>query len=178
MAENTRDGNNGAAGKPIFSFDEIPGTPVSDGNAVDGNNGTIDPASLTGTASGTADSPRKRGRKPGVKYGAGGQKTSLDIGVIEFTLLGIHSFLAAQTGITELELQQAEAHTLALGINNVAQHYPALALDPKTQAWLSLIVLAGGLYSSRAIAYRARIYADAHATPTHQPGNTVPFRAV
>jgi len=55
----------------------------------------------------------------------------------------------------ELVLAPAEAKALADATAAVAAHYDAL-IDPKTAAWLNLVLVAGGIYGTRAMAVWGR----------------------
>lgn len=63
--------------------------------------------------------------------------------------------LAYATGAQELRLETPEAKELAKAIGEVQEHYP-LALDPKTQAWINLAMVAGFVYGPRFYAMRQR----------------------
>lgn len=182
MAEDPHNGNESGSGKSFFSFDANDGTSSENGNSVGGVGGTIDPATVAaGNSDGEPGRKRRersdKGKSRGARGAGAGTKASLDLSLVEFTLVGIHSILAAATKIPELELQQEEAKTLAVHIGNVAQYYPMM-IDPKTQAWVALFIVAGGLYGTRFVAYNARLHAEKQSATAVQPATVTPFRAV
>lgn len=75
---------------------------------------------------------------------------------------------ASLLNIAELELDKDEAKKLADGIKEVSKHYP-VALNPKHVAIANLVVVAGGIYGSRIMAYNMRCANDRanrpHAVP-------------
>lgn len=167
------DGTDGTAGDTGNGISEIPG---SDVGGVPGNNGPIDPASLAGA--GTADNgtgePVKRGR--GRPKGSGakaqtGKASQLDVGSVEVLLFNIHGLLAAATGYDKIAINETEAGTLAKAVANVQQFYP-MHVSAKAMAWTNLIMVAGTVYGSRAVA----IWADMKQQPAQQQNNVTPFR--
>lgn len=176
MADSTGTGAGGGKDDVLFSFGNDGAGPKPDASAASGNTGTVDPASVAAAAGGTGTGKRGRGRpagsgnKPRASAGGAAQKAPLDLGFIEFALLGIHSMLASSLAIPELELTQDEGHKLAVAVQNVAAHYP-LAIDPKAQAWMALFMVAGSLYGTRAYVY----YARTTAAPEPQPQQSATF---
>lgn len=82
--------------------------------------------------------------------------------------------LASVTQTPELELNEDEAERIARSIQNVAQYYPVY-VDAKTQAWLALIMTAGSVYGSRAVAIAARIKADQNERKPTATATVHPF---
>jgi hypothetical protein len=76
--------------------------------------------------------------------------------------------LASSLAVPELALNETEAKQLAQAVVNVANYYP-VAIDPKTQAWGALFMVAGSLYGSRAVAFYARQSSENKASATAQP---------
>lgn len=74
--------------------------------------------------------------------------TKGNIGLIETLLIGIHSAAAAAIRNPVWELGQEEAHNLAVALAAVQAQY-ALTLDPKTEAWVKLLGVAGSVYGPR-----------------------------
>lgn len=167
------------ADEPDFSFDSPDGTSGAGGNnPVNDSTGAgkaIDPASLvpgvnndgTGGPSGRKQRSDK-GQPRGSRKSSGTQtsKAPLDINFVEFLLVSAHAAVASATKIQEAEITTDEAHRLALSIQHVSTYYP-VAIDPKTQAWIALIMCAGGIYGSRAISYVARMNAEKNAAPAN-----------
>ena len=84
--------------------------------------------------------------------------------------MGIHASLASVTNIPEIELTETEGKNLAKAVQNVMQYYP-VAIDPKTQAWMGLIMTASSMYGMRAIAYYARTSTESK-TPEQPPAHS------
>lgn len=76
----------------------------------------------------------------------------------------MHGILAGMASIPELQLSEEEGMGLASAIANVQQHYGGV-LDPKTEAWIGLGLVAGALYVPRVIAIRARLKHENEAPP-------------
>ena len=155
----------------IFSFTESGDGGDGDKKQSPANNGAVDPASLAGggggsDGSGTGKRGRGRPRKDGAATGA--KAAPLDLGFVEFALVGIHTFLAGSLQIPELELQDEEAKKLAVAVANVGKYYN-VKMDAKTQAWMGLIMCAGGIYGGRAVAIYARMNTDEKPKGT-EPG--------
>lgn len=140
-------------------------------NGAGANTGHIDPA--TAFTGGTPDSgdaseftgklnkdgsqQRKRGRKPGT--GKAQASGTIDPDNIEVLLFNVHSMLAMMTGIGQLELNQQEAGTLAKAVCTVQAYYPT-HISAKSLAWANLVMVAGGIYGSRAVAVWAENQAE------------------
>jgi hypothetical protein len=127
------------------------------------NDGVIDPATLsptsgsnTGTDSGGSDTTRRRGRPAGSKNGTrknGKRKDASEATTsIEKTLFTIHMMGAAFLGVPELMLTADESKNLSEAITTVTELYEIPFLDEKTQAWISLAIVAGSIYVPRVIA--------------------------
>jgi hypothetical protein len=104
-------------------------------------------------------SPRKkRGRKAGVSA-IGSTKTSskgaVNLGGVEAILLSIHEMAAAAMHTPELRLESDEANGMAKAIAEVAKHYPT-KVDPKTLAWVNLIMAVSVVYFPRIYLIRER----------------------
>jgi hypothetical protein len=69
----------------------------------------------------------------------------------------VHMFLAQRIQAPELMVSENEAQRLALAINDVAQHYPGLDIDPVVKSWLGLAFCAGTIYAPRVMAFRQRL---------------------
>lgn len=68
----------------------------------------------------------------------------------------VHAALASATNIPEIAINDDEGKHLARAIADVQQHYGAV-LDPKTQAWVNLAIVAGSMYLPRVMIARARM---------------------
>lgn len=164
---------------------EIDGNPFLTGKRKDGASGTsiptVDPSELgTGTAnpgSGTGsdgNAPKRRGRKPGSKNGAGKTSTrSADISGLEKILFSVHMVLANAVGIEELTLSPDESKELAKAVAEVQSHYDTV-IDPKTMAWVQLAMVAGSVYGPRMIAFNIRKKRE-KTIKKPAPDNTIPF---
>lgn len=183
MAPKPRGGNG-------FSLDGPDGTEQQTVNGVDGNPdhagngaGTVDPTTLAGASGGDSGTgePIKRGRGRPKGSTAGKQKASapLDIGSVETLLFNIHAMVAAATGFDKLSINEQEANSLAKAVANVQQYYP-MHVSAKAMAWTNLIMVAGSVYGSRAVAIWADQKAKENETrPIHPivaPENVMPFR--
>lgn len=77
----------------------------------------------------------------------------------------VHAALAGATNIPELAITEDEGKNLARAIADVQAHYGAV-LDPKTQAWVNLAIVAGATYVPRVGMARMRMQAEQkRATP-------------
>lgn len=175
MADGTDKGAGNGAGGTIFSFADDGAKPSGNVGNADGNPRSVDPASIAADSGNPAASgPVKRGR--GRPKGSGKRETQgasaapLDLGFVEFALLGIHTAIASATKIPEIELSQPEAQRLAVAVGEVAKYYP-VAIDAKTQAWMGLIMVAGAMYGQRAAAYYFRVNAKPEPPPVADPLN-------
>jgi hypothetical protein len=106
-----------------------------------------------GTATGPS-SPGTRTPNPGAGPSSKA-KVSTSLEGIEGILLSVHMMLATFTQIKELELSPDEAAKLSAAIARVAALYDVGASE-KTLAWTNLMVCAGGIYGTRAFAYKIR----------------------
>lgn len=93
----------------------------------------------------------------------------------------MHAMGAAFMNTPELMLDASEAQSLAIAIGAVQAHYP-VNIDPKAIAWTNLIMVAGAIYGTRAVAIYARKKMEkensAHVIgPTETPrgNNGAPF---
>ncbi len=175
MAPRTRNGNG-------FTLDEPSGTPGATGDSpvpiggtdtsgVSSDTGPIDPASLAGAGSGDSGAgepsgKRGRGRPKGSGKAQTGKTSSLDVGAVEVLLFNIHALAAAATGFDKIAINETEAGQLAKAVNNVQQFYP-MHVSAKAMAWTNLIMVAGTVYGSRAVA----IWAD-QKNKERAPANT------
>jgi hypothetical protein len=66
---------------------------------------------------------------------------------------------AAFLKIDELQLDPSEAKDLAAGIQEVGKHY-AMTFDPKTVAIANLVIISGGIYGTRVMAYNTRMASE------------------
>lgn len=85
----------------------------------------------------------------------GQEKDKVAVRGIEKLLFSIHQMGAVLIATPELELDEREAKDLASAIRDVQEHY-SVSISPKTEAWANLIVVAVGLYGTRAVAVAAR----------------------
>lgn len=109
---------------------------------------------------GSADAPKRRGRKPGSKNAGTKAQNKADISGLEKILFSVHLALAAATHTPELALDADEARELAKAAAEVQSHYE-LVIDPKVLAWGQLIMVAGSLYTPRILAASIRIKREA-----------------
>jgi len=110
----------------------------------------------TGEGNGDASEPGRfdsRGRdasaprgKASPNYGTKSKKT--DLGFIEKSLVGIHAIVAAISKNEMWELTEDEAKNLAKALGKVQELY-GIHLDPKTEAWIEVIGVAGAIYGPR-----------------------------
>lgn len=183
MGKNTSTGDGGGSKPDEFSLDDTGATVTDDRNGVIENigNATVDPeiarAGKQPDNSTAADAPKRgRGRPPksGGKSGktgrSGAQKETLDLGFLENILFSIHTVLAASVSVEELAITQEEAHQLAVAAKGVADYYPVY-VDPKKLAIMNLLIVAGTVYGSRAVA----IYAKTKVGKNKDANNVTPF---
>lgn len=121
----------------------------SDGIAV------VDPAAIGAETGAGADAPKRRGRKPGSRNSTGtgtGKKSqaALDINGVEKVLFSMHMMLASAVKAPELAISTEEAKMLSTAVGEVSKHYN-FGIDEKTQAWVNLVMVAGGIYVPRII---------------------------
>lgn len=63
-----------------------------------------------------------------------------------------HVALANVFKSQRLLIDDAEAEKLAKALEAVSSHYINIDVDPKTRDWISLVMVAGGIYAPRVIA--------------------------
>lgn len=63
---------------------------------------------------------------------------------------------AAAFQTPELALSPDESKAMAAAVAEVSSHYNH-AINPKLMAWVNLLMVAGGVYGTRALAIRARL---------------------
>lgn len=189
MATGSRDKDGRKLPAGAFSLDTGGGAEPIAGSDLDGNSGDasiINPASISGaggdgSASGdNGTAKRKRGRPAGSgsKSGTGAKTQSLDITGVETILLNIHTMLAAATQVPELAINTDEANQLAKAVANVQQYYP-MHINPKTLAWSNLLMVAGSVYGSRAVAIWANMKAQENKqTQQNNTGSVTPLHRV
>lgn len=135
------------------------------GDGIDTGTGpvVVDPASVLEPGDGTGDGgaggsvagePRKRGRKPGSTNRTRTKETSLSVSGLETLLLGVHQMGAALLKTSELELDPAEAKSLAQASANVLRHYPSVQMPAQMIDWVALAMALGTVYAPRVIAIR------------------------
>jgi hypothetical protein len=121
-------------------FESVESFPVSDGTGVTGR--------------------RKPGRKPGWKKPAPIDPETIRPNLAELDFASIlvtcHSMLAMLTGVPELDLDKSEGVKLADGIKRVLGYHKTLGLSAQNLAYIHLAMTAGGIYGTRALAYRLR----------------------
>lgn len=102
------------------------------------------------------DEPRKRrGRKPGAKYGSYKSKkeTTSDITAL---LVSCHFMLSKLLDVSELEIEEAEAKKVSDAAVRVARLYSDRQLPEKAMAWINLTFACGTVYGPRVVAYKNR----------------------
>jgi hypothetical protein len=124
--------------------------------------GRIDPASASGSDSGSGDNGRRTRSDKGSKRGkrnAGGSAAStpaeektLRLDVLTGILLSLHTMAAVK--IPEMEMTQAEAEAVATAYMHVAEFHPALQQSAKAAAYTELLSVAGMVYGMRLVAIR------------------------
>lgn len=112
----------------------------------------IDPAAIAASDSNIPERKR-RGRPPGSINKT--KPVPANVTGIEKTLYGIHQMLGAIFA-PELAIAEDDAKELAASIHAVNRHYNVKMFDEKSQDWLNLILVAGAMYGSRAVAIRDR----------------------
>lgn len=147
---------------------------------IDPGTGSAETIEGTGTGpipSAGSETPRRRGRPPGSGKGTArksSSKSTVDLSFVETTLLSIHGILAGALSQPALELTKVEAGELAKAIGRVQEQYP-LTLDPKTQAWVSLGIVASTIYGPRFYLMREMTRAR-RARPTQPAPEAAPER--
>jgi hypothetical protein len=162
------DGNQGGIAEPEnidFGFEAINPETIridSDGNGRDTatggrrtKSGRVDGRTRAGRAASNGAAPEEGATNINSKEG----KISL-----EKLLLSLHQMGAALLSVKELELDATEAKDLAAGIAEVGKHY-ALSFDPKKVAIGNLIIVMGGIYGTRYMAYKLRMESERSKGP-------------
>lgn len=145
---------------PVGDEHELGGT----GDGDSGEDGVIDPDTLTGSGS-DPDAPygrtptgraRKRpvvgssaGRSTTSTRAAKGTSTSVDLTRILFS---IHTFASVIAKTPELRITEEEAKTLGEAAARVSELYDIPLVDEKTRAWLNLGMAATQVYGTRVAA--------------------------
>lgn len=75
-------------------------------------------------------------------------------------LVNVHNVAAALLDIKELALDKSEAEVMSDATKEVLKYYP-VGLDPKKVAIANMIIVFGGIYSTRIMAYRTRMQLEA-----------------
>lgn len=134
---------------PIISG---PSDSADDGSGIP----TVEPSEI----SGSSDAPKRgRGRPRGstsTKYTSDTKQSKQTAQDLSGILMGIHSMAAAFLKVPELELDQVEAKALGDAVNKVQAEYKIPILDPKTMAWINLLMVTGGVYGPRLAAHSIR----------------------
>jgi len=145
-----------------------------------GTGGTVDPAAAFGGSAPTGDGgtatgetgKRRRGRPPGSGKAKAHTSSTVDPASVEVLLFNVHAMLAVATGMDKLAINQTEAGTLAQAVCQVQQYYPT-HISAKSMAWANLIMVAGSVYGSRAVAIWADNQADKNSPPRPNDNVTV-----
>jgi hypothetical protein len=128
----------------------------------------IDAGTDPGTASAASEPQRrKRGRPAGSTAATKASKPRNIATGIEKMLFSIHMIGAGLFSTPELVLTPDETEAYAAAVADVASYYNA-AIDPRTLAWVNLVMVAGGLYGSRMVAIHHRLKSE-------RKDNVVPF---
>jgi hypothetical protein len=119
---------------------------------------------------------KRRGRPPGTKNrvplgGTSKAEKESNISGLEGVLVTIHLAAAKMLDTPELQLTEAEAHSLAGAVQKVNEQYQTM-LNPRALAWLQLAMVAGSIYGTRIYAVRARYLAQGAggSAPRPAPG--------
>ncbi len=171
MARRTKIDTGNTSGMPndpeILASGE--GSPASENKRGEGeNSGGTQEQSTEESTNGTGQ--KRRGRPKGSKNrSATTEKTAIDLNGLEKLLYSIHAIAAVKIA-PELELSDKESSQLASAISAVSEHYD-LTIDPKTQAWIQLIICVGIIYAPRAMRIRERVIKrdNANVVPLHAP---------
>ena len=83
----------------------------------------------------------------------------VDIDVLTWALLGIHSMLEGATKVPEMALDENEARKIAECSARVSAFYIGEA-NPKIQAWGALAMVLGTVYGTRIVAYQLRMRSE------------------
>lgn len=92
--------------------------------------------------------------------GAGAAPRSIPVSSYAGSLIVVHAALAGALNAPELAINQEQGDTLAKAIAEVQSHYGSV-LDPKTEAWVKLAIVAGSVYVPKVIDIRNRIAFEA-----------------
>ena len=163
------DGNSGPVDPVAFAA-----AANSGGNAGTGEDGF----EYDGNGNPVYNKDGSRRRKRGKRASGGGassarshssQKTAADlkgaIDVLSGTLQLLHFTAANALNIPELVLKPEEGDSLAKATTNVMEQFD-LRPDPKTQALIGAICVAGSIYGPRVYLYRTRLADEARARET------------
>jgi len=120
---------------------------------------------------------RKPGRPRGSTTGATKQPEKTAAVPISFSFVdiiaSIHQMAAAGLEVPELLLAPSEAAKLAEACEQVSKFY-SVSVDPKKAALFNLFIVAGGIYTSRFMAYRLRMRAESPGQLRVMPTPGVP----
>jgi hypothetical protein len=154
------DGSQGSAGgsESVLDGSEGDNRELEGGNV--GNEGEgFDPAAAAGEPK-----PKKRGRPPGSGKQGTGEKAErpssgrLDLNLLRDQILIVHAVAAQTLNCPELQLTEDEAKRLGASLNSVAKQFDiGQVVNPKVQAILGLVTVAGMIYAPRAPAIIAAV---------------------
>lgn len=80
----------------------------------------------------------------------------------------VHAALANMTGVPELQISDDEGKALAQAIAEVQSFYGNV-IDPKTEAWMKLAIVAGSTYVPRVMIARQRMAYEKAQRETNEP---------
>lgn len=120
---------------------ELAGNDNGDGPENEPGNGPERPASQSRPGAPRGRASPNYGKKTAAKE---------NIGFIEQLLVGVHTIGASIVKDPTWELSEDEAKKLAEGLANVQAQYD-MVLDPKTEAWIKLMGIAGSIYGPRIV---------------------------
>ena len=108
--------------------------------------------------------PRQRTRASRQRAGSTGTEAPkasvrLDQDAFTWGLMSLHTMVAAAIKVHEAEISEEEARKIAEATARVASFYTG-AMSDKAQAWSALMIVLGGVYGSRAVAYMLRQRAE------------------
>ena len=169
MAKKSADPNASDAGNPELGNDGDAGGNASTGFGAEiGGLAVTDPASIGGGVDGPGPSEqpkRGRGRPAGSGGGKRGPKpktsaaSETSVKGLAKIFVSLHAMAAGFTGAAELNIDEAEAKTIADAAADVASHYSVTA-DPKTMAWVNLAAALGMVYGPRFGAIKLRVASE------------------
>lgn len=108
---------------------------------------------------------RKRGRPRGSTNATGNrarkttQRKAQDAKDLAKNIQGVHGIIAVTTGLHELQINEAEAETIATALQAVCDEY-GFELSGKTGAAVQLFAAAGMVYVPRILVIKARMDAE------------------